>query len=91
MSERDPKFEVVISFLDKNTATIKKQCHQSDQQGECLRLIFCERWDKEGTPHLRYILFPLRDIRRVDIIELDRPVIVKPTGIIHSVKEAVKH
>ncbi len=91
MSEANKKFEVRISFMDGKTANIKKKCHQVDQQGECLRLVFAERVDSEGQPHMRFILYPLRLVRNVEILELDRPIIVKPTGIIPSVAEAAKH
>lgn len=90
MNEQDPKWEISISFLDKNQATIKRTCHQMKQQPDCVELIYLERWDKGNVPHMKFEIYPMATIRKIVAVELDRPLIETGKPIIEMSK-AIQH
>jgi len=79
---REAKFGVSIVFVDPKKATLKKNYHAVEIKDQYILLINHDRWDEKGVPHFNWKAVPVKEIREINVSELQRPKIEAPSPII---------
>lgn len=80
--QREPKWQVQISFMDKGAASLDEEVFAFEVKEECVILIKHDRWDNKGLPHIQLRIFPIGGIRKATVTELNRPEPPTPSPII---------
>ena len=80
--QKEPKWQVQISFMDKGAASIDEKVFAFEVKEECVILIKHDRWDIKGIPHIQLRIFPLNGIRKATVTELERQAPPSPSPII---------
>jgi len=79
---KEPRWRVQMSFKDKGMASLDEKVFAFEVKEQCVVLIKHDRWDKDGVPHIQLKIFPVAEIRKTTVLELDRPIPPSPSPII---------
>ena len=79
---RDPKWQIQISFKEKGRAKFDKEVFTFEIKEGCMIMINHDRYDENGVPHVTCRVYPMSEIRKCKIIEIQRKETPKPSPII---------